>query len=134
MIEGEAHRVLSRRRSLTLAGLSAGGHTFGGCGLLSGVGWGSLSRLRHAKRTGDVREYSVVAALVGLEVGGRGVHTWGYDGAGPYLINHEECIDCGVCEPECLAEAMYLEDEVPGEMESYITEAAEFEHSGVELG
>lgn len=83
MIEGEAHRVLSRRRFLTLAGLSAGGLTFGGCGLLSGVGQGSLPRLRHAKRTGDVREYSVVAAPISFEVGGREVHTWGYDGAVP---------------------------------------------------
>ena len=83
MIEGEARPVLSRRRFLTLAGLSAGGLTFGGCGLLSGVGRDSLPCLRHAKRTGDVREYSVVAAPISFEVGGREVHTWGYDGAVP---------------------------------------------------
>jgi hypothetical protein len=75
MIDGEAHPVLSRRRFLTLEGLSAGGLTFGGCGLLSGVGQGPLPRLRHAKRTGDVREYSVVAAPISFEVGGREVHT-----------------------------------------------------------
>lgn len=50
---------------------------------MSGVGQGSLPRLRHAKRTGDVREYSVVAAPISFEVGGREVHTWGYDGAVP---------------------------------------------------
>ena len=29
-----------------------------------------------------------------------------YEGANTLVINPEECIDCGVCEPECPAEAI----------------------------
>jgi NAD-dependent dihydropyrimidine dehydrogenase PreA subunit len=42
------------------------------------------------------------------------------------MINPEECIDCGACEPECPVEAIYPEDEVPEDQESYITKAAEY--------
>jgi len=41
------------------------------------------------------------------------------------MINPEECIDCGACEPECPVEAIY-----PEEMQSYITKATQ--HFGVE--
>ena len=34
----------------------------------------------------------------------------------------------------CPAEAVYPEDEVPEEMESYVTKATEFDYSGVEPG
>ena len=47
-----------------------------------------------------------------------------YDGGDQFLINPEECIDCGACEPECPVEAIYPEDEVPEDMEQYITKAA----------
>jgi NAD-dependent dihydropyrimidine dehydrogenase PreA subunit len=36
-----------------------------------------------------------------------------YDAGDQFLINPEECIDCGACEPECPVEAIYPEDEVP---------------------
>ena len=36
-------------------------------------------------------------------------------------IHPEECIDCGACEPECPVEAIYPEDEVPPEMEAFIS-------------
>ena len=49
-----------------------------------------------------------------------------YDGGDQFLINPEECIDCGACEPECPVEAIYPEDEVPEEMESYIAKNADF--------
>ena len=49
-----------------------------------------------------------------------------YDGGDQLLINPEECRDCGACEPECPVEVIYPEDEVPEEMESYITKNAEF--------
>src|SRR5919112_1762831 len=49
-----------------------------------------------------------------------------YDGGDQFLINPEECIDCGACEPECPVEAIYPEDEVPEEMESYIAKNEEF--------
>src|SRR5215210_5228516 len=49
-----------------------------------------------------------------------------YDGGDQFLINPEECIDCGACEPECPVEAIYPEDEVPEEMESYIAKNEDF--------
>ncbi|HHZ89964.1 TPA: ferredoxin family protein [Candidatus Poribacteria bacterium] len=41
-------------------------------------------------------------------------------------IDPEECIDCGVCEPECPVEAIYAEDDVPEEWESFTGKNAEF--------
>jgi NAD-dependent dihydropyrimidine dehydrogenase PreA subunit len=49
-----------------------------------------------------------------------------YDAGDHFMINPEECIDCGACEPECPVEAIYPEDEVPDDMESYITKAANY--------
>jgi NAD-dependent dihydropyrimidine dehydrogenase PreA subunit len=49
-----------------------------------------------------------------------------YDGGDQFFINPEECIDCGACEPECPVEAIYPEDEVPEEMESYIAKNVDF--------
>jgi len=34
-----------------------------------------------------------------------------YEGENMLVINPEECIDCGVCEPECPAEAIKPESE-----------------------
>lgn len=34
-----------------------------------------------------------------------------YEGENMLVINPDECIDCGVCEPECPAEAIEAEDE-----------------------
>ncbi len=60
-----------------------------------------------------------------------------YDEGEQYLINPEECIDCSMCMPECPVEAIYPGDEVPEDMQSYVTKAAEFDYSstapGVEL-
>jgi NAD-dependent dihydropyrimidine dehydrogenase PreA subunit len=36
------------------------------------------------------------------------------------VIDPEECIDCGACEPECPVEAIHLEDNVPGKWEPFI--------------
>jgi NAD-dependent dihydropyrimidine dehydrogenase PreA subunit len=49
-----------------------------------------------------------------------------YDGGDQFLINPEECIDCGACEPECPVEAIYPEDEVPDEMEKYTAKNADY--------
>jgi NAD-dependent dihydropyrimidine dehydrogenase PreA subunit len=57
-----------------------------------------------------------------------------YDAGDQYLINPEECMDCGACEPECPAEAIYPLDEDPEEMKAYITKAARFDFSGIEPG
>ncbi|MDA9817633.1 ferredoxin family protein [Flavobacteriaceae bacterium] len=35
-----------------------------------------------------------------------------YEGENMLVINPDECIDCGVCVPECPAEAIFSEDEV----------------------
>ena len=42
------------------------------------------------------------------------------------FIDPEECIDCGVCEPECHVEAIYAEDDVPEEWESFTEKNADF--------
>ena len=41
-----------------------------------------------------------------------------YEGENMLVIHPDECIDCGVCEPECPAEAI-LPDTEPG-MEGYL--------------
>ncbi len=38
-----------------------------------------------------------------------------YEGKNMLVINPDECIDCGVCEPECPAEAIVPEDETTEE-------------------
>ena len=35
-----------------------------------------------------------------------------YEGENMLVINPDECIDCGVCVPECPVEAIFSEDEV----------------------
>ena len=34
-----------------------------------------------------------------------------YEGENMLVIHPDECIDCGVCEPECPAEAIFSEDD-----------------------
>ena len=34
-------------------------------------------------------------------------------------IDPEECIDCGVCEPECPVEAIFMDEDVPEEWERF---------------
>ena len=36
-----------------------------------------------------------------------------YEGDNFIVINPEECIDCGRCEPACPVKAIYAEDELP---------------------
>ena len=36
------------------------------------------------------------------------------------VIDPDECIDCGACEPECPVEAIFEESEVPEEWNKYI--------------
>ena len=36
------------------------------------------------------------------------------------IINPDDCIDCGLCEPECPVEAIWSEDEVPPEEVEFI--------------
>ena len=43
-----------------------------------------------------------------------------YEGPNMLVINPDECIDCGACEPECPVEAIYEEDAVPDEWIEFI--------------
>ena len=36
------------------------------------------------------------------------------------VIDSEECIDCGACEPECPVEAIFPEDAVPVKWEGFV--------------
>lgn len=41
-------------------------------------------------------------------------------------INAEECIDCGVCVPECPVEAIFPEDETPEKWADWVNKNADF--------
>src|SRR5690349_16084815 len=43
-----------------------------------------------------------------------------YEGPNFLVIHPEECIDCSLCEPECPAEAIFSEDELPPVQEAFI--------------
>jgi len=43
-----------------------------------------------------------------------------HEGPNFLVIDPEECIDCTLCEPECPAEAIFSEDDLPAEMEPYL--------------
>jgi ferredoxin len=42
-----------------------------------------------------------------------------YEGEDQLYIHPDECIDCGACVPECPVTAIFTEEEVPAEWESY---------------
>ncbi len=48
-----------------------------------------------------------------------------YEGPNFLVINPDECIDCALCEPECPAEAIFSEDELPAGQEKFIEINAE---------
>ena len=48
-----------------------------------------------------------------------------YEGENMLVINPDECIDCGACEPECPVNAIYEEDDVPANYKSYVAQNAE---------
>lgn len=41
------------------------------------------------------------------------------------VIDPDECIDCAVCVPECPANAIYAEEDVPGDQQNFIKINAE---------
>ncbi len=43
-----------------------------------------------------------------------------YEAEDQFYIHPEECIDCGACIPACPVEAIFPEEDVPAEWESYI--------------
>lgn len=48
-----------------------------------------------------------------------------HEGPNFLVIDPDECIDCTLCEPECPANAIFSEDEVPAGMEQFIALNAE---------
>ena len=48
-----------------------------------------------------------------------------HEGPNFLVIDPEECIDCTLCEPECPAEAIFAEDDVPEDQLDYIVLNAE---------
>jgi NAD-dependent dihydropyrimidine dehydrogenase PreA subunit len=52
-----------------------------------------------------------------------------HEGETPYdmlYINPDECIDCGLCEPECPVTAIFADTDVPKDQEHYIQVNADF--------
>ena len=48
-----------------------------------------------------------------------------HEGPNFLVIDPEECIDCTLCEPECPAEAIFADDDVPENMTNFIELNAE---------
>ena len=48
-----------------------------------------------------------------------------HEGPNFLVIDPDECIDCTLCEPECPAEAIFAEDELPENQEGFIAINAE---------
>lgn len=48
-----------------------------------------------------------------------------YEGPNFLVIDPDECIDCALCEPECPAQAIFSEDEVPSDQQQFIELNAE---------
>ena len=43
-----------------------------------------------------------------------------HEGPNCLVIDPEECIDCTLCEPECPAEAIYADDDLPDDQQSFL--------------
>ena len=48
-----------------------------------------------------------------------------HEGPNFLVIDPDECIDCTLCEPECPAEAIFAEDDIPAGQEQYLELNAE---------
>ena len=48
-----------------------------------------------------------------------------HEGPNFLVIDPDECIDCALCEPECPAEAILAEDDVPADQQEFISLNAE---------
>ncbi len=48
-----------------------------------------------------------------------------HEGANFLAIDPEECIDCTLCVPECPADAIFLEDDIPAGLEHFVQINAE---------
>lgn len=68
--------------------------------------------------------YVITEACVGVKDGSCAdvcpvecIHT--LPGDDMYFIDPDECIDCGVCVPECPVDAIFPEEEVPSQYERF---------------
>lgn len=43
-----------------------------------------------------------------------------HEGPNFLVINPDECIDCALCEPECPAEAIFAEDDLPEDQKDFL--------------
>ncbi len=50
----------------------------------------------------------------------------GTDDDNQLFIDPAECIDCGLCEPECPVDAIFMEDEVPEKWKGFIKLNADY--------
>ncbi len=48
-----------------------------------------------------------------------------HEGPNFLVIDPDECIDCTLCEPECPAEAIFAEDDLPEDQENFLELNAE---------
>ena len=48
------------------------------------------------------------------------------------FIDPDECIDCGACEPECPVNAIFPEEDVPEEWQSFIAKNRRYFETGEE--
>lgn len=46
------------------------------------------------------------------------------------FINPDECIDCGLCEPQCPVNAIYADDELPEKWQHFTRINAQFYSTG----
>ena len=49
------------------------------------------------------------------------------------FIDPDTCIDCGLCEPECPVDAIFMGDEVPEQWSKFIQINADFYKNGVRV-
>jgi len=49
-----------------------------------------------------------------------------YEGGRMLYIHPDECVDCGACEPVCPVDAIFFEDDLPGELRDYHRVNVEF--------
>lgn len=49
-----------------------------------------------------------------------------YEGSRKLYIQPDECVDCGACEPVCPVEAIFYEDDLPGEAAGFARMDREF--------